>query len=120
MSIKNKVYYLSTCDTCKRIMKEVDWQEEKVDIKVSIIEKSVLEFAKQQHESYENLFNKRARKYRSEGHNERDLEDEDYKELILKEYSFLKRPLFIYNSIVYAGNSPKTVQALKTAMNESK
>ena len=37
----------------------------------------------------------------------------DYREYILKEYTFLKRPVFIVNTAIFIGNSAKVIEALK-------
>ena len=63
--------------------------------------------------SYETLFNKRARLYKSEGLKDNNLTEEDFKTLLLKEYTFLKRPVFIVNDKIFVGNSKKTITALK-------
>ncbi len=63
-----KVYYLQTCDTCKRILKEVDVAEfEKQEIKANPITAEQLEELHQFTNSYEALFNKRAKLYREKG-----------------------------------------------------
>ena len=66
--------------------------------------------------SYEALFNRRARKYRSEGLKEQDLQEADYKKLILEEYTFLKRPIVLINQQYFIGNSKKVVAAAKEAL----
>lgn len=59
-----KFYYLSTCDTCKRIMKELDLSEfDKIDIKKENINSDDLELARKTVDSYTELFNKRAEKF---------------------------------------------------------
>lgn len=117
---ENKVFYLSTCDTCKRIMREVEADHHFVlqDIKEKVISADELDYAASIEGSYEALFNKRARKYRSLGLNAQDLTEKDWRKLILDEYTFLKRPLFFYNGTVYSGNSKKTVERLKDALNK--
>ena len=37
------------------------------------------------------------------------LTEQDYRQLILDEYTFLKRPVIINNNEVYAGNTKKQV-----------
>jgi arsenate reductase len=64
-------------------------------------------------ESYEELFNKRAIKFRQQGLNKKDLTENDYKKLLLEEYTFLKRPVFLINGELYLGNAKKTVTQLK-------
>ena len=67
--------------------------------------------------SYEQLFSKRAMKYRSLGLNEQNLSEEDYKNWILKEYTFLKRPVLIVEDEIFVGNAKKTVEAAAKALN---
>ena len=72
-----KVYYLSTCDTCRRIMSIVPGidQFEKFDIKTNNITPTDLDAAAKHTGGYEQLFSKRARKFRSEGWNKKTLEE---------------------------------------------
>jgi len=55
-------------------------------------------------------------KYRSMGLNEMDLSEKDFRKYILEEYTFLKRPVFIIDDQVFAGNAKKTIAAIKEAM----
>ena len=111
----NKVYYLSTCDTCKRIFKEVDLPEdfEKQDIKTSQITESQLEEMHKLSNTYENLFSKRARLYKERDLKNKTLTEQDFKDLLLEHYTFLKRPVFIIGEEIFIGNSKKTVEAVK-------
>jgi len=110
-----KAYYLSACDTCKRILKEVNLPAdfEKQDIKANPITEAQLEEMHQLSESYESLFNKRARLYKERDLKNKNLTEEDYKNLILEHYTFLKRPVFILENSIFIGNSKKAVTALK-------
>lgn len=115
-----KVYYLSTCNTCTRIMKEVgvDKSFDIQDIKKQAINIEQIEELRELSDSYEALFNKRSRKYQSMGLKDKSLTEEDYKQLILEEYTFLKRPVFIIDGILFLGNSKKTVETLKNKLAE--
>lgn len=117
--MKNKIFHLSSCNTCQRIIGELgDLKEvELQNIKEKHILAKELDFIKKKAGSYEILFNKRAMKYRSMGLNNQELSEKEWRKHILSEYTFLKRPLAVYNDEVYAGNAKKTVEALKTAMN---
>ncbi len=109
-----KVYYLQTCDTCKRILKEVDVAEfEKQEIKANPITAEQLEELHQFTNSYEALFNKRAKLYREKGLKNKQLTESDYQRYILEEYTFLKRPVFIFEDEIFVGNSKKTIEQLK-------
>ncbi|WP_298528624.1 arsenate reductase family protein [uncultured Christiangramia sp.] len=113
-----KVYHLSTCDTCKRILKELDLPDdfELQDIKTEAISKVQLEEMHLLAGSYESLFNKRARLYKERDLKNKSLEESDYKELILEHYTFLKRPVVINGDKIFIGNSKKTVEAAKSSV----
>ena len=93
----NKFFYLSTCDTCKKIMKTLQLSEqiELIDIKFRPILEDELDRMKDLSGSFESLFSKKAIKYRSLGLNNQNLKELDFKRLILEEYTFLKRPVLI-------------------------
>lgn len=107
------IYYLSTCDTCAKILAEVKPPKDVqlIDIKATNIDGDTLDWIKNKVGSYEELFSKRALKYRGLGLHEMDLKEEDYRKYMLEEYTFLRRPFMIYDDTVFVGNSPKTVQA---------
>ncbi|MGW8123186.1 arsenate reductase family protein [Roseivirga echinicomitans] len=112
-----KVYYLSSCSTCKRIMDELNLSDfEQQDIKTTAITSDQLEQMKAMSGSYESLFSRKAMKYRSMGLNEMNLDEKDYRKYILEEYTFLKRPVFIVGDDIFIGNSKKVVEALKVLL----
>ena len=95
-------------------MKELDLSTfETIDIKKTPILKEDLEFAGTKYESYIELFNKRARKIKELGLDLDKKSNDEIKELILSEYSFLKRPLMIDGEHVLAGNAKKVVEQMK-------
>lgn len=109
------VFYLSTCDTCKRIMKNLDIPSDfqLQDIKKEPINEAQLEAMYQLTSSYESLFNKRAQLYRKRELNKKDLSEADYKELLLEHYTFLKRPVVLDGENIFVGNAKKNVAALE-------
>lgn len=112
-----KVYYLSSCNTCKRIMSELPTKDfVQQDIKTEKITEEQLEEMKQLAGSYEVLFSRVAMKYRQWGLNEKELKEEDYKKYILEEYTFLKRPVFIIENQIFIGNAKKNIAALSEVM----
>ena len=112
-----KVYYLSTCDTCKRIMGEIDLTGfEKQDIKTEKMTPDQVDQMKEMAGSYEAIFSKVARKYKELGLKEKSLQEEDFRNYILEEYTFLKRPVFIIGKEIFIGNSKKNVEALKARL----
>ena len=66
--------------------------------------------------SYETLFSRRALKYRAMGLHEKELKEKDYRDLILDEYTFLKRPVAIIDNKIFIGNTNAVVAALKEAL----
>lgn len=115
-----KIYYLSTCDTCKRILSELDTPSEfeLQDIKTNPLFKEDLEQLKSLAGSYEALFSKRARLYKERDLKNKDLSEEDYKNLLLEHYTFLKRPVIVNEQEIFIGNSKKTVEAAKASLHE--
>ena len=113
-----KVYYLSTCSTCTRIMKELGIGEEfdAQDIKKDPITESQIEEMQALAGSYEVLFSRVAMKYKAWGLKDKNLTEEDYKRYILEEYTFLKRPVFIIEDQIFIGNSKKNVELVRDAI----
>lgn len=116
-----KAYILSTCDTCKRIINEVELPEdfEIQDIKKDAITEKQLEEMKALAGDYESLFSRRAQLYRKRNLKEQKLTEEDYKNLILEHYTFLKRPVFIKDNKIFIGNSKKVVADFKSNLKNS-
>ncbi len=113
-----KIYHLSTCDTCKRILKELEVPAafQLQDIKTEAITREQLEEMERLSDSYESLFSKRARLYKERDLKNQHLSEDDYKALILEHYTFLKRPVIINNDEIFIGNSKKTVAAAKASI----
>lgn len=107
-----KIYYLSSCSTCTRIINELKLKEKKFefqDIKTEKITAAQLAEMKKMAGSYEALFSRVAMKYRALGLDKKQLTEEDYKKYILEEYTFLKRPVIIVNDKIFVGNSKNTI-----------
>lgn len=113
-----KIYHLSSCSTCQRILKELQPLEGFTlqDIKTEPITPVQLEEMRELTDSYVSLFSKRAMLFRQRGLHEQTLEEEDYKNLILDHYTFLKRPVILMESQIFIGNSKKTTAAAKDAI----
>lgn len=108
-----KIYYLKTCDTCKRIIQSLPNLEGFVfqDIKENPITVKQLEELHMLTQNYEVLFSKRAKLYKERGLKNETLTEPDYKQFILEHYTFLNRPVIVIDNHIFVGNSPKTVQA---------
>ena len=114
-----KIYYLSTCDTCKRIITELELKDKGFvfqDIKTEKITSTQLEEMKNLAGSYEALFSRIARKYKELGLASKTLTEADYKTFILEEYTFLKRPVILLNNKIFIGNSKAVIVEVKEAL----
>lgn len=115
-----KIYHLSTCDTCRKILTEINPPSSFIlqDIKTEPITEEQLEEMRKLAGSCEALFSKRARLYKEMGLKSKELTEAEYKNLILEHYTFLKRPVIIVNDEIFIGNAKKTVAAASKAINE--
>ncbi|MCK0147492.1 hypothetical protein MWU78_17690 [Arenibacter sp. F26102] len=114
-----KIFYLSTCDTCQRILKELDPPSDFIlqDIKTETITPEQLENMANLSGNYESLFSKRARLYKERNLKEQNLTEEDFKALILEHYTFLKRPVILIDDLIFVGNSKAVVAEAKAKIN---
>lgn len=112
-----KIYYLSSCSTCARIIKDLGLDKKGFvfqDIKTEKISPSQLEEMKDKAGSYEALFSRVALKYKTL--DPKPSKESEYKKLILEEYTFLKRPVIFIGKEIFVGNSKKVVEAVKTVL----
>lgn len=116
-----KLYYLSSCSTCSRIMKELEITADNFelqDIKTNKITAKQLDEMKALSGSYESLFSRRSLQYAARGLKDKTLTEQDYRDLILEEYTFLKRPVAIVGKEIFIGNTKENVAALKVEMDK--
>ncbi|MFT7344469.1 MAG: arsenate reductase [Lentimonas sp.] len=108
-----KIYVLSSCSTCQRILKEINPSSEFTiqDIKQENIDAETLDWVAKKVGSYEDLFSKRAMKYKALGLKDMNLSESDFRQYMLDEYTFLKRPFIINEEEVFIGNAKKEVAA---------
>ncbi len=113
------MYHLAHCTTCQAIIKETGADQAGIafqNIREEKITPGQLEEMKQLAGSYEALFSRRALKYKELGLKDKQLTEEDYKNYILQEDTFLKRPVTILHKQIFVGSDKKTVEALKKAL----
>jgi arsenate reductase len=114
-----KIYCLSTCSTCNRILKEIQAEKkgfELQDIKTEKITPAQLDELKEKAGTYEALFSRRALKYKEMGLKDQPLAEKDYRRLILEEYTFLKRPVTLVGNKIFVGSDSGSVEGLKKAV----
>lgn len=111
-----KIYYLASCSTCVRIIKDLDLKNENFefqDIKSEKITPAQVAEMKKKAGSYEALFSRVAMKYKALELDKKELTEDEYKNYILSEYTFLKRPVIITGDKIFIGNSKSTIAAVK-------
>ena len=114
--MSHKIYYLSTCSTCSRIMKDLGINAgnfELQDIKTNKITPDQLDEMKAMSGSYESLFSRRSMQYAAMGLKDKTLNEDDYCRLILEEYTFLKRPVSIVGNEIFVGNTKDVLEKLR-------
>ena len=114
-----KIYHLGNCTTSQAIIRETGITAKKFemqDIKFEKITPAQLDEMKKMAGSYEALFSRRAMKYKEWGLKNKSLDEKDYRNYILEEYTFLKRPVVIINDKIFIGSEKKNVEALKKAV----
>lgn len=111
-----KVYYLKTCNTCVRILKDLNLSSDFIlqDIKNEEITVKQLEEMKALAGNYEALFSKRAKLYKEMDLKNQDLTERDFKHYILEHYTFLSRPVIIIDNAIFIGNSKKVIESAKS------
>lgn len=119
-----KIYYLGNCTTWQAMAGETGITApepaqggfEMQDIKLEKITPGQLDKMKKMAGSYEALFSRRAMKYKKLGLKDKKLTENDFRKLILEEYTFLKRPVIIFNEQIFIGSEKKTREALKRVL----
>ena len=109
--MENKIYYLASCDTCRKIIKSLPNSDRLTfhDIRQNPITEQELEEMYQLSGSYEALFSKKAQLYKQLDLKNKNLVEADFKKYLLEHYTFLSRPVFIIDDKIYIGNSKKNI-----------
>lgn len=114
-----RIYHLKTCSTNQRILKELNTEGfELINIKEHNIDTETLDFLAQKAGSYEALFSKKATKYKEQGLKDKNLSEQDYRQLMLDEYTFLKRPFIINGEEIFIGNAKDEVAKAMQSLNK--
>lgn len=109
-----KVFYLKTCGTCTKILKMFDLSNwELREIKGKPVTPEELAEMHALTNSYEALFSKKSTQIKAREIDAKTLTEEDFKNLILDHYSFLKRPVFVTDKEIFIGNDKKNIEQLE-------
>ncbi|SDQ05493.1 Arsenate reductase, glutaredoxin family [Chryseobacterium soldanellicola] len=115
-----KVFYLNTCDTCRKILAQFrlsDWALR--EIKKEPITKEELDGMYKITKSYEALFSKKSTQIKLRELDLKSLGEEDFRELLLDHYTFLKRPVFLTDDEIFIGSDKENLAKLRAYFNSS-
>ena len=120
INVRNIVFYMSNCSTCKRILNELSLPDDValIDIKKEPITPMQLQELYQLTGVYETLINKRAQLFKKQNIDSQNLSESVAKNLLLDHYTFLKRPVLVYREKIFVGNRKSEVTAAKKWLNE--
>lgn len=112
------IFYLATCDTCRRILKELNPSNDVLlrEIKSQPLSAAELDQLVQLAGSHEALFSRNSRQYRALGLHEQQLTEKDYRKYLLQDYTFLKRPVVVVGQSIFIGNAKQQTEAAKAAL----
>ncbi|MBK7110020.1 MAG: ArsC/Spx/MgsR family protein [Chitinophagales bacterium] len=116
-------YYLSTCDTCRRIMKELEIAKYPFrfqDIKTEKITPAQIDFLANRAGGYAPLFSRVARKYTELNLKNQQLSEMDYRNYILEDYTFLKRPVVVIGENIFIGNAANNIKNVRKQLSKIK
>ncbi|MCU4177618.1 hypothetical protein J1N11_21225 [Marinilabiliaceae bacterium N1Y90] len=85
---------------------------EVIDVKANPLSINTIDELARLAGGYEVIFNKQSRKYREHGLAHKELGEQDYRQYLSQEYTFLKRPVFVVGRKLFAGNNKKNLAEL--------
>lgn len=106
-----KLYWLPHCSTCKKAKEFIEKKgieiNEFCDIKENRLSRKEVEKLVELVGGAENLFSRRAIKYREMGFHEKEVFSVEMLDLMTAEYTFIKRPVLVVGEKATAGFSEK-------------
>ena len=116
-----KIYYLSTCTDSRRVIKELGGMDdfEKQEIKTEPITSAQLKVMRDLAGSYDALFSRKAILYRTMNLKDKQLTENEIRELILGEYTFLRRPVIIIGNRIFIGHKEETIREAEKYLNSN-
>ena len=114
-----KIYTIGHCTTSQALFEETGLDKligkkfTLQNIKFEKITPDQLDEMKKMAGSYESLFSRRAIKYKEWKLKDKPLTEKDYRQYILDEYTFLKRPVIIWDDKIFVGSEKKTIAEIK-------
>ena len=111
-----KIYWLPHCSTCKKAKEFLENKGVIIsqfhDLKTQSLSRREVEKLAELVGGAENLFSRRAIKYRELGLHEREVSSAEMLDLMSSEYTFIKRPVLVIGENATAGFSEKIYNEL--------
>lgn len=105
------MYGLLNCSTCQKAVQYLQESGVEIenfhDVKEDRLSRKEIKKLVEMVGGVEKLFSKRALKYRAMGLHERDLSEPEMIDLMIEEYTFIRRPVLVGEKIAMAGFSKK-------------
>jgi len=115
---KIKIFHLPHCGTCKKILQTLNTDQcDLQDIKEKNISAKELDALVKISGSYETLFSRKAIKYQTMGLKDKKLTELEMRQLILDDYTFLKRPVVVKGKKFFAGHTLDAIQGMQFLVN---
>jgi arsenate reductase (glutaredoxin) len=106
------LYWMPNCSTCQKADAYLRENDRGIttfrDIKAEPLSRDEVEQLANAVGGVDELFSRRAKKYRSMGLHERELSHDEMLDLMAGEYTFIKRPVLVQGERAVAGFSPGT------------
>jgi arsenate reductase len=116
--MKKLVFHLGNCTTCQRILKQLKLENKGFifrEIKSQRLTPAELEMMKNMAGCYQSIFTRRSLSFKKLPAKEKNsLTELKMRDMILKDYTYLKRPVIIYGQYIFCGNAPKTIAEAET------
>jgi arsenate reductase len=110
------VYGLPHCSTCQKAVAFLEGRGVRVerfhDVKTEPLSEREIRALAERVGGVEQLFSRRARKYRALGLHEQELSDDDLLRLMADEYTFITRPVVVADGRAVAGFAPRRLDEL--------
>jgi len=113
-----KIYYLKTCSDSMRVIKELNGLKdfERQEIKTEPITPAQLKVIRDLAGSYDAVFSRKAVLFRTMNLKDKQLSENEIRDLILGEYTFLRRPVIIIGNRIFIGHQEETIREVEKEM----
>jgi arsenate reductase len=113
-----KFYQFENCKACHKVAEALQLGDdvEYRDIKEQPVTADELEQLRNLAGSYEALLSKKSVKFKMEGHHKEELTEDQYRDFLLEEYTYFKRPILVIDDQIFIGSDEEVVEAAKKAL----